>query len=58
MLELKAKMLGDDDDRNKSTGDGDGVGWVCNLILGAALRYDSGRKILWAVKRIWPPLLL
>ena len=58
MLELNAKMLGDDDDRNKCRGDGDKVGWVWNLILGAVLRYDSGRKILWAVKRIWPPLLL
>lgn len=58
MLELKAKMLGDDDDSNNSRGDGDRVGWVWSLILGAALRHDPGRKILWAVTRIWPPLLL
>lgn len=49
-------MVDDEDGRNKSGGDGEkrGVGLESDL---RPLRYDSGRKILWAVTRIWPRLL-
>lgn len=56
LLVLSTKMVDDEDGRNKSGGDREkrGVGLESDL---RPLTYDSGRKILWAVTRIWPRLL-